>query len=34
MRVSIENHSADTFALGEIKAHLTNRFDELFPTWD
>jgi len=34
MRVSIENHSADTFALGEIKAHLANRFDELFPTWD
>jgi hypothetical protein len=34
MRTSIENHSADIFALGEIKIHLANRFDELFPTWD
>jgi len=34
MRVSIENHSADTFALGEIKTHLADRFDELFPAWN
>lgn len=34
MRVSIENHSAGVFALGEIKTYLANRFDELFPTWE